>query len=81
MKGIKILTYSIDEIWPVNTTVAPNGGIGINWSGPIGFGELVLYWGEDNKLYADTEYLSSNSDKKFLKLILELLTEKIIVNK
>ena len=54
MKGIKILTYSIDEIWPVNTTAAPNGGIGINWSGPIGFGELVLYWGEDNKLYADT---------------------------
>ena len=29
------MDYSIDEVWPVNTDFVPNGGIGVNWSGPL----------------------------------------------
>ena len=65
--------YYIDRVWPVSTKVVPYGGIGIDWSGPIGFGQLTLYWGNDNKLHADTECLSSNDNKDFIKEILKLL--------
>ena len=48
----------ITEIWPLSTNVHPNGGIGISWAAKgIGFGEYVLFWGDDNKLHADTEYM------------------------
>ena len=72
--------YHIDEIWAVSTEVIPNGGIGINWSGSIGFGQLILYWGKDGKIHADTECLSSNENKDFIKAILNLLVEEIIVD-
>ena len=65
--------YEIDRVWAVSTQLCPNGGIGIDWSGPIGWGQLVLYWGDDDKLHADTEHLSSNEDKCFIKKILNLL--------
>lgn len=73
--------YSIDEIWAINTEIVPDGGIGIDWSGPIGFGEFTLYWGKDNKLHADTEHLATNEDKDFIKIMLNLLVDKIIVDK
>lgn len=74
------MEYSIDRIWPVSTKVIPDGGIGIDWSGPVGWGQLVLYWGEDNKLHADTECLSSNEDKRFIEKILKLLPAFIEVD-
>mgnify|MGYP006988920987 CR=1 FL=1 len=74
------MEYSIDKIWPVSTEVVPDGGIGIDWSGPIGWGQLVLYWEEDGKLHADTEYLSSNEDKRFIEEILKLLPAFIEVD-
>lgn len=72
--------YIINRIWPVSTKVIPDGGIGIDWSGPIGWGQLTLYWGEDEKLHADTEFLSTNEDKTFIKEILKILPEHIIVD-
>ncbi len=72
--------YEIDEIWPVSTHVIPNGGIGINWSGPIGFGQCAIYWGDDNKLHADTECLCNDKDKNFLKMILNKLIDEIIID-
>ena len=72
--------YEIDRIWAVSTQLCPNGGIGIDWSGPIGWGQLVLYWGDDDKLHADTETLSSNEDKSFIKTILNLLPNFIEVD-
>lgn len=72
--------YQIDRVWAVSTKIIPNGGIGIDWSGSIGWGQLVLYWGEDNKLHADTEHLSSNEDKSFIKEILNLLPNYIEVD-
>lgn len=72
--------YEIDRVWAVSTQLCPNGGIGIDWSGPIGWGQLVLYWSDDNKLHADTEHLSSNEDKYFIKTILNLLPDFIEVD-
>ena len=74
------MEYSIDKIWPVSTEIVPDGGIGIDWSGPIGWGQFVLYWEEDGKLHADTECLSSNEDKRFIKEILKLLPAFIEVD-
>jgi len=69
-----------DEVWAISTEIVPNGGIGIDWSGAIGFGQFILYWGEDGKLHADTEGLSSNENKDFIKAILNLLVEEIVVD-
>lgn len=76
----KIDEYIIDRVWPVSTEIVPNGGIGIDWIGPIGWGQLTLYWGEDEKLHADTELLSTNEDKRFIEEILKILPEYIIVD-
>ena len=73
------MDYSIDEVWPVNTDFVPNGGIGINWSGPIGFGQFILYW-QDDELHVDTEYLFTNEDRNFIKTIFNLLADKVIVD-
>ena len=72
--------YQIERIWPVSTQIIPNGGIGIDWSGPIGFGQLTIYWGDDERLHADTECLSSNDDKRFILEILNLLPSYIQVD-
>ena len=86
MIGVKIIMIDtfknlyIDEVWPISTEIVPNGGIGIYWSGAIGFGQFILYWGEDDKLHADTECLSSNENKDFIKAILNLLVEEVIVD-
>ncbi len=70
----------IDEIWPVSTEVNPKGGIGVYWSGDVGFGEYVLFWGEDGKLHADTEFMDRGEDKAFTAEILRLLVEQIIID-
>lgn len=70
----------IDEVWPVDTRVHKNGGIGVYWSGDIGFGEFVLAWGEDGRLHADTEYLDSEDDRSFTEAILRLLVKEIIID-
>lgn len=70
----------IDEVWPVRTKVCPNGGIGVCWSGDVGFGEFVLAWGKDGKLHADTEHMDREEDKRFTEAILKLLTAHIIID-
>lgn len=72
--------YKIDRIWPVSTEVCPSGGIGIDWHGLIGFGQLTLYWGDDDKLHANTECLCSNDDKRFMQRIFNLLLDFIEVD-
>lgn len=76
----KVDEYTINRVWPVSTKIIPNGGIGIDWIGPIGWGQLILYWGGDEKLHADTKFLSTNEDKKFIEEILKILPEYIIVD-
>ena len=66
----------IHEIWPVSTEIVPLGGIGINWSGPQGFGEVTLYWDDNQELHADTEYMG----EEFLNQILDLLPGFMQIN-
>lgn len=81
MDNIDMLSgLQIDEIWPVSTKVKPNGGIGVYWSGDIGFGEFCLYWEDDGKLHADTEYLDKDNDKRFTEAILKLLVKEIVID-
>lgn len=70
----------IDGVFPVRTDIYKNGGIGIEWSGAIGFGQFVLAWGEDGKLHADTEHLDRKEDMRFTQKLLSLLTEQIIID-
>ena len=71
---------AISEVWPVSKEVIENGGIGIDWSSDAGWGQLVLYWGTDGKLRADTEHICTNEDKTFMKAVLNLLADEIIVD-
>ena len=80
MKIDKCSGLQIDEVWPVSTKVCPNGGIGVYWSGDVGFGEFVLTWGDDGKLHADTEHMDRGEDKRFTEAILKLLAAHIIID-
>lgn len=79
-KHDKCSGLQIDEVWPVRIDLHPNGGIGVYWSGDIGWGEFVLVWGEDGKLHANTEYLDHDTDKRFTEAILKLLVNEIIID-
>lgn len=71
----------ITEIWPVSTNVHPNGGICIEWAANgIGFGEYVLFWGDDNKLHADTEYMDCGKCKSFTREVLNALADEVIID-
>ncbi len=71
---------TILDVCPVSTEVIPNGGIIVSWCGDIGFGEWTLYWGDDGKLHADTEYLDRHDDRAFTEEILKLLAEQIVID-
>lgn len=66
---------SIERLWPINTGIIPNGGIGMDWSGVPGLGQLELFWGDDGKLYADTKGMG----KDFLRGVLSKLVEEIVI--
>ena len=71
----------IDEIRPISTQFAPDGGLSVDWSCPgIGFGNLALWWGRDGLLHADTEHTASDEDKAFLIAVLSLVADQIIVD-
>lgn len=80
MKIDKCSGLQIDEVWPVSTVVYPNGGIGVYWSGDVGFGEFALIWGDDGKLHAHTEHMDRGEDKRFTEAILELLAAQITID-
>lgn len=56
-------------------------GLVITWDSDIGFGEYTIYKevGSD-EWYADSEHMDSNEDKDFLKELMKLFIEKIVVN-
>lgn len=73
-KEIKVDIDSI-EFWGDNRV--SKGGIRIQWSGNIGFGQLDIFVDKEGNLVADTECMATNEDKEFVQLILSKLTEKI----
>ena len=70
----------IERVLPVSTEVVPNGGIWIDWSADIGFGQYVLYWGNDGKLHADTECMDSGEDKRWTRAMLMKLVDGIVID-
>ena len=70
----------IEEVTPIRTDLYPDGGMVIDWTSDIGWGQYALFWGEDGKLHAETECLDSEDDKKFTKAILEALVDEIIID-
>ena len=71
----------IDRVVPCSTQVIPNGGVVIDWHADnIGFGQLAFWWDKDDKLHADTEFMSSSDNRDFLRKILELLADKIVID-
>jgi hypothetical protein len=75
-KEVKVDVDDID-FWGENEIT--NGGMGIYWSGNIGFGQLDIYKDKDGKYIVDTECMSTNDDKEFINLIFSKLIEKINV--
>ena len=55
--------------------------MGIEWSGPEGFGRCALILGDDGKLHADTEHMANPNDKCFVRdLLTSLLDTNIIID-
>lgn len=50
----------------------------ISWDSNIGWGELIIYK-QDGKIKADSESMSSNENKEFIKLVFNKLIEKLDV--
>ena len=69
----------ITEIWPANHPETKDGGIGVDWLSEAGWGQCIFVWDKDKKLHAYTEHMCSNENKTFIKAILELLVDEIIV--
>ena len=40
----------------------------------------MLFWGEDGKLHADTEFMDRGEDKAFTAEIMRLLVEQIVID-
>ncbi len=55
-----------------------NKGFKILWSSDIGFGEYTIIK-EDGELSGYSECMDSQDDKAFIKKLLELLADKLIV--
>lgn len=69
----------IDAVHIFKHEHCPNGGIRIEWSGDIGFGQYDLVLEEDGKFHADSEHMERTEDKYFSKELFRLLHELIVV--
>ena len=71
----------IDRIVPINPFENIVGGIIIEWSGNIGWGEYEIYQTEDNKWHGESEYMDKGEDKEFLQYLLKQLVDNVEVNR
>ena len=70
----KITDLEIDNIQPYSNSKYE--GIEINWSSNIGFGQCNIYKEKESDDWkVATEYMCSNEDKKFLKMLLEKIAD------
>jgi hypothetical protein len=51
----------------------------IFWSSSIGFGQYDLWKNQDEKWYGDSECMDSQDDKDFIKKLLALVAENLII--
>lgn len=75
-KGLRIT-----DVNPIATKYHPLGGMCIEWASYVGYGSCVVYWdNNDGRLHADTEYMCSNEDKRFLQKLLSMLVKEIRID-
>lgn len=71
----------IDAIRPANLQACPNGGVVIEWSANnIGFGQMDMWWEKDGRIHVDTESMSNNANREFVKKIFDMLAERVVVD-
>lgn len=57
-------------------------GFTIKWDSDIEFGEYTIYKAIDsNEWFADSEYMDSNKDKDFIKELMRLFIESLVIMK
>jgi hypothetical protein len=71
--------FDVDSVEFWGSNELSNGGMRIQWNSNIGFGQLDIWVNKDGKLTADTEGMSTNEDKEFIRLILNKLIDSIDV--
>lgn len=55
-------------------------GFIIEWSSDIGFGEYTIYRNIDSgEWIGDSEYMDNNEDKEFIKELMRLFVEKLVI--
>lgn len=77
---MKIDHLTIDEVSCFENS--RRNGVIISWSANIGLGELTLYQRNGgDKWKADTEYMCTNEDKEFIRIVLNKWVDEIEVEK
>lgn len=74
-----IKDLQIESVSAFRNELCPNGGIRIEWSGAIGFGQYDFVIGDDSKIRGYSEHMEKTEDKYFSKELLRLLHEMIVV--
>lgn len=55
-------------------------GFVVEWTSNIGWGEYTIYKNKDsNQWFANSEYMDNNEDKDFIKKLMELFIEKLMM--
>lgn len=77
---LEIKDLSIEGVVPYDNEIA--SGICIEWCANIGWGQCQIYRDKSDasgKWHVDTESMSSNDDKTFLKMLLDKLADMVEV--
>ena len=78
--------HKVDEIHLQIDDVIPfvneqHSGFVIQWSSDIGFGEYQIYKSNySDNWRGDSEYMDRNDDKDFIKELMKLFIEKLIID-
>lgn len=78
MKNPSEINLSVHSMTPFSNEKF--NGIRIEWDSDIGFGEYTIYreTGTD-QWYADSECMDSGEDKEFLRELLKLIADNVII--
>ena len=76
--NVNDINLSVEDVIPFTNERC--SGFIIQWSSDIGFGEYTIYKpANSDEWKADSECMDSNEDKDFVKKLMSLFIEKLIV--
>ena len=77
--NVNEINLSIEDVIPFSNE--RYSGFIIEWSSDIGFGEYTIYNpANSNEWRADSECMDRNEDKDFVKKLMSLFIEKMIID-